>query len=97
MRLPAPSRRVRAAWAISWPKSNCMSMPALGLPQQRSLTKQDSGRYTLPSRQASPSSSGVTATGEAADAGFDWKKPKPLASSTGIRLRSDTSFTSSNR
>ena len=27
-------------------------------------------------------------------AGLDWKKPKPLASSAGIRLRSDTSLTS---
>ena len=31
-----------------------------------------SGRCTLLSRQASPSSSGVTATGENAVAGLDW-------------------------
>jgi hypothetical protein len=30
-------------------------------------------------------------------AGLDWKKPKPLASSAGIRLRSDTSLTSISR
>ena len=48
---------------------------------------------TLPC-QASPSSSGVTATGLNALAGLDWKKPKPLASSPGIRPRKDTSLTS---
>jgi fumarylacetoacetate (FAA) hydrolase len=35
-------------------------------------------------RHASPSSSGVTATGLNALAGLDWKKPNPLASSPGI-------------
>ena len=47
-----------------------------------------------PSRQASPSSSGVTANGENAVAGLHWKKPKLLASSSGTRLRSVTSFAS---
>ena len=42
---------------------------------------------SLPSFQPSPSASGVTATGDKAEAGLDWKKPKPLASSAGIRLR----------
>ncbi len=36
----------------------------------------------------------MTATGEKALAGLDWKKPKFLASSFGIRLRKLTSFTS---
>jgi len=36
----------------------------------------------------------VTATGAKAELGFDWKKPKPLASSPGMRFRSETSFTS---
>ncbi|MCY1380256.1 hypothetical protein D9M69_680600 [compost metagenome] len=54
-------------------------------------------RLTRPPCQASPSSSGVTATGLKALAGLLWKKPKPLASSFGIRLRSDTSFTSISR
>ena len=44
-------------------------------------------RCTRPPCQASPSSSGVTATGLKAVAGLLWKKPKPLASSAGIRLR----------
>ena len=51
----------------------------------------------MPSRQADPSSSGVTATGEKAVDGLPWKKPKPLASSAGIRLRSETSLTSMSR
>ena len=42
---------------------------------------------------AAPSSSGVTRTGDSAEAGFDWTKPNPLASSAGMRLRSDTSLT----
>jgi hypothetical protein len=29
----------------------------------------------------------VTSTGDRAEAGLDWTKPKPLASSAGIRLR----------
>ena len=36
-------------------------------------------------------------TGEKALEGFDWKKPKPLASSPGIRFLSDTSLTSMTR
>ena len=51
-------------------------------------------RCTRPSRQASPSSSGVTANGENAVAGLDWKKPKLLASSSGTRLRSVMSLAS---
>ena len=41
---------------------------------------------------AAPSEAGVTNTGDMALAGFDWTKPKPLPSSAGIRLRSDTSL-----
>ena len=44
--------------------------------------------------QAVPSSSGVTATGENAVHVFDWRNPKPFASSAGTRLRSETSLTS---
>ena len=51
----------------------------------------------MPSAQAGPSSSGVTATGEKAVDGLPWKKPKPLPSSAGMRLRSDTSLTSMRR
>jgi hypothetical protein len=36
----------------------------------------------------------VTATGEKAEDGFDWKKPKPFSSSPGMRLRKLTSLTS---
>ena len=56
-----------------------------------------SGRCTRPSRHAPPSSSGVTANGENAVAGFDWKKPNPLASSSGTRLRSVMSLASISR
>ena len=38
---------------------------------------------------AAPSSSGVTNTGDSAERGLDCRKPKPLASSPGIRLRSE--------
>ncbi|MDT4863821.1 hypothetical protein FQZ97_985450 [compost metagenome] len=54
-------------------------------------------RCTRPPCQASPSSSGVIATGLNAVAGLLWKKPKPLASSAGIRLRSETSLASISR
>ena len=64
-----------------------MSSPAFGWPTGLPFQVERSGRCTLPSRQASPSSSGVTATGEKRWPACDWKKPKPLASSAGIRLR----------
>ena len=35
----------------------------------------------------------MTRTGDSAEAGLDWRKPKPLASSAGIRLRRETSLT----
>src|SRR5690606_17718526 len=91
--VPAPSGRVLAACATSSAKLNCMSTPASGSPNHSPLIQERSGRWTLKSRQASPSSSGVTNTGESAERGLDCRKPKPLASSPGIRLRSDTSFT----
>ena len=91
---PAPSTRVRAAWAISSPKSNCISTPASARPTCFPLNVTSKGLCSLASSQADPSSSGVTATGEKAVAGLPWKKPKPLASSLGMRPRSDTSLTS---
>ena len=69
-----------------------MSSPASARPKGLPLRSTISLRWSLPSRHQSPSASGVTNTGEKALAGLDWKKPKPLASSPGIRLRSDTSL-----
>ena len=53
-----------------------------------------SGRCSRPPSQAAPSSSGVTQTGEKAGPGLPCRKPKPLASSCGMRKRKDTSLTS---
>ena len=91
-----PARRCASCTmcAISWPKWKVMSSPALQLPTLRPFQCTASGRCTRPPCQASPSSSGVTATGLNAVAGLLWKKPKPLASSAGIRLRRLTSLTS---
>ena len=89
-----PSGRVLAACAIRVGKSKVMSTPACGLPNSAPLSVLSSGRLTLPPSQAAPSSSGVTATGEKAEDGLAWKKPKPLPSSPGIRLRRLTSLTS---
>ena len=89
-----PKRRVLAACAISRAKSKVMSTPASGRPNGWPLMNESSGRCSLWSRQASPSSSGVTATGEKAQAGLPCRKPKPLASSSGIRARAVTSLTS---
>src|SRR3984893_17243252 len=83
---PAPSTRVLAACATSWAKEKVMSSPALGAPNSVPFRCTDSGRCTLPSDHASPSSSGVTATREQALAGFDWKNAKPFARSAGPRL-----------
>src|SRR5262249_58439307 len=94
---PPPSRRVLAAWAISCGNENVMSTPALGRPSNLPLMEAESGRCTLPADQAGPSSSGVTATGEKAVDGLPWKKPKPLPSSDGIRLRSGTALASMRR
>ncbi|MNN03965.1 hypothetical protein D3C81_1166790 [compost metagenome] len=95
--LPARTLRVLQICAISWPKSNTMSVPQSGWPTFLLFQCTVIGKCTLRSRQASPSSSGVTATGENAVAGLLWKKPKPLPSSAGIRLRNDTSLASSTR
>ena len=88
------NRRVLAACSISRAKSKVMSVPASGLPNGLPLMNESSGRCSLWPRQASPSSSGVTATGEKALAGLPCRKPKPLASSSGIRARAVTSLTS---
>ena len=42
--------------------------------------------------QAAPSESGVATAGENAVVGLPWRKPKPLPSSAGIRLRRLTSL-----
>ena len=70
--LPAPSSRVFAACATSSAKPKVMSPPAFGRPKGASLRVTSSGRCSFEPAQASPSSSGVTATGEKALAGFDW-------------------------
>ncbi len=95
--LPATRSRVFARCAISLPNENVMSTPAFGRPNGVPFRCTTSGRWTLPSCHARPSSSGVTATGEKPDAGFDCRKPKPFASSAGIRLRRLTSLTSITR
>ena len=98
MIVPAPrragSRCVRDERAGS--RTSCRrphSAGRRGLP----LRVESSGRCSLPASHASPSSSGVTATGESVEEGFDWKKPKPFPSSVGMRLRSDTSLTRTTR
>ena len=90
--LPARTLRVLQMWAISWPKWNVISGPASHMPTLRPFHTLCSVRCSRPWSQASPSSSSVTATGLNAVAGLLWKKPKPLPSSAGIRLRSDTSL-----
>ena len=93
MMVPAARGRVLAAWAISVGKSKVMSVPQSGLPKGFPLRVESRGKWSLRPSHAAPSSSGVTATGERAEDGFDWKKPKPFANSAGIRLRSETSLT----
>ena len=46
-------------------------LAGIGLAERLPLIEVSSGRCSLPSRQAAPSSSGVTATGENAVGGFD--------------------------
>ena len=58
--------------SISRGKSKVMSTPASGCPSRSPLTCDTSGSSTFPPSQSAPSSSGVTATGENAVAGFDW-------------------------
>src|SRR4249919_1763317 len=91
--VPADKGRVFAACATSWAKSNCMSTPASGAPNHWPFTWVTSGRWTLLPAHAASSSSGVTNTGDSAERGLLCRKPKPLASSAGIRLRSETSLT----
>ena len=91
--VPATSGRVFAACATSSAKLNCMSTPASASPNQAPLIQVRIGRCSFSPCQASPSSSGVTSTGDSAERGLDCRKPKPFASSAGIRLRSETSLT----
>ena len=92
--VPAESARVLAACAIRAGKSKVMSVWQSGWPKSAPFRCVVSGRCTFAPSQVAPSSSGLTATGEKAEAGLPWKNPKPLASSPGIRLRKDTSLTS---
>src|SRR5215472_8900039 len=94
MMVPALRFRVLAAWLINAGKSKHISLPALGRPNSFPLRRDTSGKWILPPSHASPSSSGVTATGEALLGGLLWTKPNPLDNSGAIRLRSDTSFMS---
>ena len=94
-------RSCRPTAAGSWPHARpagrsrtACPRPPPGAPNHSPLMCVNNGRCTLLPRQASPSSSGVTNTGDSAERGLDCRKPKPLASSAGIRLRSDTSLTS---
>ena len=74
-------------------KSNVMSTPQFGWPNISLLRCVVNGKCNFEPSHASPSSSGVTATGENALEGLEPKKPKPFASSPGIKLRKETSFT----
>ena len=91
--VPAARWRVRAAWAMRRGKSKVISCPASarpkGWPFRSTFSTPCSFAPSHPGR-----SSTDTATGEQAQAGFDWTKPKPLASSPGIRFRSEMSFRS---
>src|ERR1700737_966083 len=90
--VPAPKGLVLAGCAIKAGKSKFMPVPASARPNGLPLRLTSKGRCKRPPSQEAPSSFGVTATGEKAEDGFDWKKPKPLASSAGIRLRKETSL-----
>src|SRR3990167_8018725 len=84
--LPVVSRRVRAAWAMSWPKWKFISPPC-GAPKRSPFHCTCSRICTRPSRQALPSSSGVTATGAKAVEGLACRKPKPVFISCGPSAR----------
>ena len=70
--VPAPSRRVFAQCAMSVPKSKVMSTPAFGRAERTAVQVHDERQVHARIDPASPSSSGVTATGENAVDGFDW-------------------------
>jgi hypothetical protein len=72
----------------------CTASPASGSPNSLPLIEQRIGRWRRVSRQAGPSSSGVTQTGVKTEAGFERVKPNIRCSSTACKLRSDTSLTS---
>lgn len=90
--VPAPNARVFVMCATRSKNEKCISGPASGSPTSAPLSQVESGRCTRPSFHAWPSSSGVSANGENAVEGLLWKKPKPFASSSGIRFRRVTSF-----
>src|SRR6202045_4656991 len=90
--VPAPKVLVLAACAIKAGKSKFMPVPASARPNGLPLRLTSKGRCKRPPSQDGPNSLGVTATGEKAEDGFDWKKPKPLPSSAGIRLRKEISL-----
>src|SRR4029450_6940541 len=56
--VPASRCRVRAAWAMSWPKSKVRSVAALGWPNSLPFKVEISGRVRLPPSPGAPSSSG---------------------------------------
>ena len=89
---PRVRRRLRAAWAISWPKWKFISPPC-GSPKRSPFHCTARRICTRPSRQALPSSSGVTATGAKAVEGLACRKPKPVAISCGPRARRLQSLT----
>ena len=95
MIVPAPSGRVLAAWAIRAGKSKVMSSPAFGQPKGLPLTAQESGSESLaPSQAVARARPASPRPARRPRTACDWKKPKPLPSSCGMRLRSDTSLTS---
>ena len=70
MIVPAVRLRVLAAWAIRVPKSKVMSTPASASPSGLPFSSTSSLPCSLPSFQPRRAS-GVTATGEKAEAGLD--------------------------
>jgi hypothetical protein len=69
-----------------------MSTPASALPKSLPFSDTSKLAVQLAVLPGVAQRAGVTATGEKALAGLDWTKPKPLPSSAGIRLRSETSL-----
>src|SRR3990167_3773489 len=68
--VPAPKFRVLAAWAIKVGKSNVISTPAFGQPNNFLFRCVINGKFTFLPSHALPNSSGVTATGEKAEEGL---------------------------
>ena len=80
MIVPAVRRRVFAACAIKSAKLNAISRPEAA-PIRSPLRQMLSCMSTRRSRQASPSSSGVTAIGPKLVEGLAWRKPNPVRTS----------------